>query len=142
MDVDHFKVINDTYGHPVGDQVLQNIGKIITELCRTEDVACRFGGEEFVIIAPHTHGADAVIFAERVREILAATHFKPQGISSPLLLGQSIRVTASFGVSEAVGSYDRSMLQRADDAMYQAKQQGRNRVLMASPVVALQSAAA
>ena len=130
MDVDHFKQINDTYGHPVGDQVLAQIGKIINELCRTEDVACRFGGEEFVIIVPHTVGADAYIFAERLRELLASTRIKPQGVLSPLLADDCIRVTASFGVAEAVALYDRTMLQRADDAMYRAKEQGRNRVAM------------
>jgi len=57
IDVDHFKAINDTHGHSVGDQVLKLIAGVISDLCRTEDVACRFGGEEFVIIAPHTTGA-------------------------------------------------------------------------------------
>ena len=131
MDVDNFKEINDTWGHPVGDQVLKMIGKVISDLCRTEDVACRFGGEEFVIIAPHTNAADAEIFAERIRKILADTRFKPEGMPVNPLFGDCIRVTASFGVAEATDLYDRSMLQRADDAMYQAKQEGRNRVAVA-----------
>ena len=135
MDVDHFKQINDTWGHPVGDQVLQMIGKVISDLCRTEDVACRFGGEEFVIIAPHTHALDAEIFAERIRTILADTKFKPQGIPSSPLLGESISVTASFGVAEATDLYDRTLLERADDAMYRAKQEGRNRVAVAGASV-------
>jgi diguanylate cyclase (GGDEF)-like protein len=142
MDVDHFKQINDTWGHPVGDQVLKMIGKVIAELCRTEDVACRFGGEEFVIIAPHTNATDAEIFAERIRKILADTRFKPEGMAMNPLLGDYIKVTASFGVAEATDLYDRSMLQRADDAMYQAKQEGRNRVVVAGPLPAGQEAAA
>jgi len=135
MDVDHFKEINDAWGHSVGDQVLTMIGKVISDLCRTEDVACRFGGEEFVIIAPHTNAVDAEIFAERIRKILADTRFKPEGIAVNPLLGDTINITASFGVAEATDLYDRSMLQRADDAMYRAKQEGRNRVAIAGPCV-------
>ena len=110
MDVDHFKEVNDTYGHPAGDQVLKMIGKAIADLCRTEDVACRFGGEEFVIIAPHTNGADAETFADRIRQIIAETRFKPENIALSPLLGDCIRVTASFGVAEATDLYDRSMM--------------------------------
>lgn len=135
LDLDHFKEINDTYGHPIGDRVLEMIGKLIADLCRTEDVACRFGGEEFVIIAPHTTAADATIFAERIRSIIADTRFKPEGFKPTPLLGDNIRLTASFGVAEATDLYDRSMLQRADDAMYRSKQEGRNRVSVAGPWV-------
>ena len=133
MDLDHFKEINDTYGHPVGDEVLQTIGGVITELCRTEDVACRIGGEEFVIIAPHTNGIDAEIFADRIRQEIADTRFKPSASTMTLLTGDSLRVTASFGVADSTDLYDRSMMQRADEALYRSKQEGRNCVSMAAP---------
>jgi diguanylate cyclase (GGDEF)-like protein len=140
MDVDHFKQINDTYGHPVGDQVLQKIGSIIADLCRTEDVPCRFGGEEFVIITPHTAGTDAVILSDRIRETLERTRIKPERVPKSPLHGQGIVVTASFGVAEAGAPDDRSMLQRADDAMYRSKQEGRNRVSLAPPALEMQAA--
>ncbi len=142
MDIDHFKDINDTYGHLIGDRVLQRVGKIIADLCRTEDVACRFGGEEFVIIAPHTTAEDAEILAERIREIIANTRFTPEGFKSSPMLEECIRLSASFGVAEAGDLYDRSMLKRADEAMYRSKQEGRNRVTIAGPWVQDQEAAA
>lgn len=132
-DIDHFKQINDTYGHQIGDRILQMVAKVIADLCRTEDVACRCGGEEFVVIAPHTTAADSAVFADRIRETIASTHFKPEGFKINALLGESIRATASFGVAEALDPHDRSMLQRADEAMYRSKKQGRNRVSVAEP---------
>ena len=127
-DLDGFKKINDLYGHLSGDEVLKGFSKIVSSLCRVEDVACRFGGEEFVIIAPHTSAADAAVLAERIRKTFAESRYQPAVSPSSPLAKQEFRVTASFGVAAATDPYDRSMLQRADDAMYQAKQAGRNRV--------------
>lgn len=124
VDIDHFKTVNDNYGHPFGDHVLQKIAEIILAICRIEDVACRFGGEEFVIITPHTNEADAATLAERMRVAVAGTQFVQQG--------KTFSLTSSFGVAEAGDAYDRTMLKRADDAMYSSKQNGRNRVSAAS----------
>ncbi|HZK79992.1 MAG TPA: diguanylate cyclase, partial [Humisphaera sp.] len=77
MDVDRFKRINDTFGHPFGDKVLKRIAEIITDLCRTEDVACRYGGEEFAILAPNTNALAASIFAERLRVQISRVKFVP-----------------------------------------------------------------
>jgi diguanylate cyclase (GGDEF)-like protein len=123
FDVDHFKAINDTYGHPFGDQVLQKIAGVVSGICRTEDVACRYGGEEFAVITPHTNAIDAALLAERMRVAIASIQFEQAGTS--------FSITSSFGVAEAEAPYDRSMAKRADDAMYCSKQNGRNRVSVA-----------
>jgi two-component system, cell cycle response regulator len=123
MDVDHFKEINDSYGHPFGDSVLQKIAEIVSKHCRAGDVACRYGGDEFVIIAPHITANDAAVFAKRMNESIAKTQFLRQG--------QAIKITSSFGVADANDIYDRSIFQRADEALYASKQQGGNRVSIA-----------
>lgn len=123
LDVDNFKNINDGYGHPYGDHVLRKIATSLTDLCRTEDVACRHGGEEFVILTPHTNAADAALLAERMRQAISEIPFTRNN--------DVIQVTASFGVADALHTYDRSMLERADEALYRSKQQGKNRVTVA-----------
>ena len=123
MDVDHFKDVNDRHGHPFGDHVLSKIGETITDICRVEDVACRHGGEEFVVLTPNTGVHHAALLAERMRVAIAKLPFSREG--------EPVSVTCSFGVAEADGIYDRSMLERADDALYVSKQQGRNRVSIA-----------
>ncbi|MDP9173251.1 MAG: diguanylate cyclase [Planctomycetota bacterium] len=133
MDVDHFKMINDANGHPFGDQVLRKVAEIITTICRTGDVACRYGGDEFVIIAPHSNATDAALLAKRIGTAIGKTEFARQGIA--------IRITSSFGVADATDVYDRSIFQRADDALYHAKQNGGNRVSVA-PQPQAQSVAA
>jgi diguanylate cyclase (GGDEF)-like protein len=122
MDIDHFKSINDTYGHDVGDVVLRHVAGILAAGCRREDLAGRFGGEEFVVALPHCDASDGYAFASRVREALEASEAVP---------GESRRVTASFGVSSYKQGDDRgSMVRRADEALYTAKTRGRNRVVM------------
>ncbi|MGD0462248.1 MAG: diguanylate cyclase [Tepidisphaeraceae bacterium] len=125
LDVDHFKDINDRYGHPFGDHVLSKIGEALTEICRVEDVACRHGGEEFVVLAPRTSADQAALLAERMRLAIAKIPFRQKG--------ESITVTCSFGVAEAAGTFDRLMLERADQALYQSKEHGRDRVSIAPP---------
>lgn len=132
MNLDEFSKINETLGRSVGDQVLEMTGKVLTQLCRLEDVPCRVGGDAFGIIAPHTSGADALILAGRIRKLLAEKIVEPRGESLPMLARQSFGVTASFGVAEATARYDRSMIQRADEALDQARQTG-NHVVMAPP---------
>ncbi len=124
-DVDHFKSINDTYGHAFGDAALCAISQIFMENSRTEDVVCRYGGEEFVCLLPGIDLEGAMLFAERLR-----------GIVSELTLvhsGKQAKLTCSFGVArvEPRDCADVSPVQLADQALYDAKRGGRNRVVAA-----------
>jgi len=122
FDIDHFKLINDTYGHAIGDKALQHISQIINSSVRGSDAVARFGGEEFVVLLPRTNKADAQLLAEKVR-------YKIE--SEPLTLEKTIiNMTASCGVSQFYLSEANveEMLKRADEGLYKAKEQGRNRV--------------
>lgn len=121
VDIDHFKRVNDEFGHPVGDQVLVRTAKLLSSCVRDSDRVARWGGEEFAVIAPMTGGEGAEKLAEKLRAIMASTH-----------LGPREPVTASFGVAE-LGPDDtvETLLQRADAALYRAKQAGRNQVCRA-----------
>ena len=129
-DLDHFKQINDRCGHLVGDETLRQVARRLFEGCRQSDMACRYGGEEFVIIAPEAPLDAAVEFADRLRSAVG---------SRPLQIdGQAVEVTASFGVAGHEGrNSPEEMIQAADEALYQAKEAGRNRVQAAKPVVSL-----
>lgn len=121
MDIDHFKKINDTYGHPVGDLVLKDISNIAKTFIRKEDTLCRIGGEEFAIILPHTNLQDAIELSERIRKNQENTLIKVNSDTN-------IKVTFSIGIS-TIDSLDNSyedMFLRADKALYKAKEQGRN----------------
>jgi diguanylate cyclase (GGDEF)-like protein len=128
LDVDHFKRVNDTWGHSAGDQVLQAIGKLLRESCRVYDVPGRYGGEEFCIVLPETKLGNTTVVAERIRRRLESTEL-PCGDGS-------IAVTASIGIAgmeEAVEGDVLSpagLIERADRALYSAKNRGRNRVEM------------
>ncbi|HYQ39154.1 MAG TPA: diguanylate cyclase [Pseudomonas sp.] len=118
LDIDHFKRINDTWGHDVGDLVLKELCQRIGARLRRVDMFCRIGGEEFVIICPETGLAQAVHLAEALRERVQAPPFAGVG-----------QVTVSFGVSSVrPGDSGEALLQRADQALYAAKEGGRNRV--------------
>lgn len=119
LDIDHFKQINDTFGHHAGDRVLQNIAGVLQKNTRTTDVVCRWGGEEFVIICPSMKNQGAFSLAENLKELISAAKHKTVG-----------HVTASFGVSD-VGQSDTTVeeiVKRADEALYSAKASGRNKV--------------
>lgn len=121
-DIDHFKVVNDTYGHHIGDQVLQNFAKVLMSQVRSIDLVGRWGGEEFVILLPETSLEEAHLAAERMRLAVAGTPLRFEG--------KSFGYTASFGVAEfqpETPTMD-SLLGRADAALYRAKDAGRNRV--------------
>ncbi len=118
-DVDHFKKINDSYGHIFGDEVLRVIGQTLTESCRQEDIVCRYGGEEFVIILPGTDEKGAIDLAERMRSSISKLNFTSDG--------SSVQVTCSFGVAQARNVND-SVVKLADMALYRAKNGGRNKV--------------
>jgi len=124
LDLDHFKRINDTMGHEAGDRVLAHTAHVMTTTIRSSDTACRFGGEEFLIIAPNTGPEAARQLGERVRHALE-THPPPD-----LRLDRPI--TASIGIAATRSSNDiRELLKRADEALYTSKANGRNRVTVA-----------
>ena len=122
IDIDHFKNINDTYGHATGDTVLAKIACVLNESCRNEDLAARFGGEEFVIILMHCNENDALNKAEQIRKQIAATPF------------DNFSVTASIGVvclPDGCNCDFKNLFEQADAALYKAKQNGRDRVELA-----------
>jgi two-component system cell cycle response regulator len=126
-DIDHFKKINDIHGHAAGDDVLREFGRRLRENIRPMDLACRYGGEEFVVIMPETTQAHAQEAGERIRQIIAETTF-------PIARGDELKVTMSGGVSTIIPSEDTmdALLKRADDALYRAKSTGRNKVELES----------
>jgi two-component system cell cycle response regulator len=124
LDIDYFKSINDTHGHDAGDDVLREFAVRIRKSIRGIDLACRFGGEEFVVVMPETDLAVATMVAERLRRRIASEPF-------PIQQGaRNIEVTISIGIA-ALGSADNAatVLKRADQALYRAKRDGRNRVV-------------
>jgi len=118
-DIDHFKKVNDTYGHQVGDVVLASFGKILSGSTRSRDMCGRYGGEEFLVAMPGTGVKEAAEVAERIRSEIERSE-----------LGEHrLRITASFGVAEAKGEEDwEGLVRRTDEALYLAKDSGRNRV--------------
>lgn len=123
FDIDHFKKFNDQYGHLTGDFILARLGGLVRDLLRTTDVPCRYGGEEFAIILPHTDLRGATIAAERFRQHIERHRFNRQE--------QSFSVTCSFGVAtfDLAGDTEESFVHKTDTALYQAKKEGRNRVI-------------
>lgn len=132
LDLDHFKAVNDQHGHPVGDLVLSAAAAVCREELRKSDAFGRVGGEEFAILLPHTDPASAMKVAEKLRTAIASvrvpTSFRPIG------------VTASFGVAALTGSVDDpdALLQHADEALYAAKNGGRNRCVEWRPAAIVQ----
>jgi two-component system, cell cycle response regulator len=124
MDIDHFKKINDVYGHPVGDTVLREMAAIFREAVRLTDLPARYGGEEFIVFLPRTRLPEAVTVGERIREAVERKMF---AAPSPML-----RCTVSVGIAEylpgAEGT-EKTVIGRADQALYSAKRGGRNRVV-------------
>lgn len=127
FDIDHFKKINDDYGHPAGDLVLGSLGRLVQRNVRNVDCPCRYGGEEFAVILPCTGAEGALVLAERLRRKVAeelAVDFE----------GHRLTVTCSFGVGEfsSDGDTAETLEARTDKALYKAKEEGRNRVTAAS----------
>jgi two-component system cell cycle response regulator len=125
LDIDHFKAINDRYGHQAGDQVLESFAKRLRQNIRPKDIACRPGGEEFLVIMPETNGEQAQMGAERIRHAIADEPFTV-GVQDACL-----KVTVSAGVATFLdeGETVTDLLHRADQALYAAKQAGRNQVI-------------
>ena len=128
LDIDHFKRVNDSFGHSAGDRVLRSVGQVLRDSCRVYDVAARYGGEEFCIVLPETRVGSTTVVAERIRERLATSRFE--------VGAESVVVTASIGIAgvdsaEVEGALNSStLIDRADQALYAAKHHGRNRVEM------------
>ncbi|MGA1846927.1 GGDEF domain-containing protein [Deferribacter abyssi] len=122
LDIDDFKSVNDNYGHQIGDQVLKYFTNIIKNNIRKVDIPFRYGGEEFLIILPHTSKEQAIVVAERILKELNETVFK--------IKGNSLKITASIGVTEAKehDSVD-TLIKRVDDLLLKAKREGKNRVI-------------
>lgn len=120
IDLDDFKKVNDTFGHPAGDEVLSTVGRLLREGCRGSDLVARYGGEEFAIMLPATKTAMAFDIAQRLRTRLANTVF--------VFSGRQVRLTASIGIATTSGTKtDRAKLvSRADQALYRAKKAGKN----------------
>ena len=126
FDIDHFKRINDSHGHLVGDEILKCLCQVCRESLRENDLLARFGGEEFIIVLPSTTAAQAMVTAERIRQRIT------EGIDRRM--GKKLQVTISLGVSELYESdtEPEQILQRVDEAIYQAKAGGRNRTVLYS----------
>ncbi len=120
LDIDHFKAINDTYGHSTGDEVLRKVAQAMQDTCRDEDILCRYGGEEFCLLTPQLTIAQCELAAERFRTVVKELVFS----------GCDLRVTVSLGVSstELGGGDPQAVLDQADKALYVAKRKGRNQV--------------
>lgn len=121
IDVDNFKGINDTYGHAAGDAALMQLGRVLSETVRGSDIVCRYGGEEFLVLAPETQLEGALALGEKIRQTAAARPFGDGERVFPLTLS-----IGAAQLSDSESGHD--MIARADAALYQAKEEGRNRV--------------
>ena len=124
IDIDRFKLINDTWGHPAGDVVLTQLAREISEILRRQDTLARIGGEEFAVILPETKADTAFDVAESLRLAIEQSHARINDKTE-------IKYTLSIGVATLAGEDDSldAMMQRADEALYKAKQSGRNQVV-------------
>ena len=124
MDIDHFKSVNDGFGHDAGDAVLSEFAVRLATNVRAIDLPCRYGGEEFAVVMPETGLDDARRIAERIRRQVAGAPF-------PVTAGEELAITISIGVAATGGLDDtpESLIKRADTALYEAKTTGRNRVV-------------
>ena len=127
-DIDRFKAINDTYGHDAGDDIIRQFAARIRSTVRGADLACRYGGEEFVVVMPDTDAEAAGAIAERLRGLIEHQTFVIRAT------GQAISVTASLGIAsnEAGAETPEQLMKQADRALYEAKNGGRNRVVAAA----------
>jgi len=127
LDIDKFKNINDTYGHPVGDEVIIALANTLRDISRLSDIACRFGGEEFLILLPETSAEGAMVIGEKIRKFV-----------EDLVINTQDNISIKFTISIGIAEFDREnelnlekSIQRADEALYDAKKGGRNRVCQA-----------
>lgn len=130
FDLDHFKQVNDTYGHPAGDAILKQVAELLRISCRTRDVICRYGGEEFAVVLPNADREAATLVAERMREVVAQRIMRlPHGTD----LGWTLTLSAGVAVCPGDADSPVELLVQADRALYAAKTAGRNRVAYPPP---------
>lgn len=134
LDVDYFKHVNDTYGHPQGDELLRQLGEVIRQHARKDDICCRYGGDEFTVVMPETIKAEAAMVAGRLRQAVQDRIFQ--------LDGATAKITVSIGVAgyPQDTSSRPALVKAADDALYAAKQSGRNNVKLANRLLTQQKA--
>ena len=123
LDIDHFKNINDTYGHAMGDEVLKYLAEHMKKTTREQDICCRFGGEEFIILLPEITAQDAYMIAERLRKTLEKT-------DSPC--GRPVTLSAGVASFPEMAANSTDLLELVDKALYEAKRTRRNRVIIAN----------
>ncbi len=138
LDIDHFKRINDTYGHPTGDRVIRQLSDLCVHSSRKNDLVARLGGEEFAIVMPETKSSEAEKLAERIRRSVEETTILSDD-------GQPVKWTVSLGVTELVSesvsreiqvsAFVEKFIQSADSALYQAKNSGRNQLIVRNLVL-------
>jgi len=130
FDIDHFKQVNDTYGHHSGDMVLRKLAEVVRRNTRSSDLVSRYGGEEFAVVMTSANREQALSYADNLREIIASTGIKIPGLDHPL------RITISGGIATfpADGETTTELINAADQALYGAKRNGRNEILLANPV--------
>jgi diguanylate cyclase (GGDEF)-like protein len=128
LDLDHFKQVNDNYGHQIGDIVLQQVAQRLRRILRRTDFLARYGGEEFIVLAPQTPADRALILAERLRQVIA---------ESPIPVADNLQIHITISIGVAVfpnhAQNESELVRAADAALYKAKQMGRNRVCMFEP---------
>ena len=128
LDGDRFKKVNDRYGHPVGDMVLQHISQVLRSVLRGYDMLARYGGEEFIAMLPEATGSQALLLGERLRKTIE---------QKPLVTddGETLRLTISVGVAQSRAPYEKKdLISQADQALYRAKESGRNKVVLYKPL--------
>lgn len=133
LDVDHFKRINDIYGHQTGDRVLQSVAHHLKESVRESDVCARYGGEEFILLLPSTPGRNAMFLADRLRRGLGDLMHTGLGLPSH----ESVTVSGGLSTCPRDATEVQSLIRCADTALYEAKNGGRNRIVRATLPVAL-----
>jgi diguanylate cyclase (GGDEF)-like protein len=128
FDIDHFKKVNDTYGHQAGDLVLSELATLLTAALRAEDVFARYGGEEFAVICRGTDVSQAQVVGERIRKAVEGHRFVYEGTQIPVTISVGIAALPDPAVKDAT-----DLVSRADKALYQSKHGGRNRVTIHQP---------
>jgi diguanylate cyclase (GGDEF)-like protein len=129
VDIDHFKKVNDTYGHAIGDKVLGLVGQTLRSITRTTDLVGRYGGEEFLVIAPETASEHSIVLAERIRSILSRRSGEPEAQALGL---PPITVSVGVASTDLNLATQEELMKRADEALYQAKREGRDRIVVAT----------
>ena len=130
LDIDHFKDVNDQFGHDVGDQVLKQLAELFKKSCRSTDLAARYGGEEFIAVLPNTSQNASLIWAERIRERVEASLHRPDDKTVTISIGVATLLVATDASNEtSVQAASDRLFKKADEALYEAKNNGRNRVM-------------